>query len=66
MKHVIRLDLEVDVKDDDEAGEIVNTLIELSDYIVRPKHYQWRFAQLDDGLDDADLEKVMAQAQIDD
>ena len=64
MKHVIRLDLEVDVEDQDAAGALVNQLTEFATEVIAPEHYQWRIAQVDDGLDDADLEKVMAQATM--
>jgi len=64
MKHVIRLDLEVDVEDQDAAGALVNQLTEFAVDVIEPEHYQWRIAQLDDGLDDPDLEKVMSQATM--
>ena len=64
MKHVIRLDLEVEVEDQDAAGEMVNQLTEFAVEVIEPEHYQWRIAQLDDGLDDPDLEKVMSQATM--
>ena len=62
MKYVIRLDLEVDVEDQDAAGAIVNQLTAFAVDVFEPEHYRWRIAQVDDGLDDADLEKAMAQA----
>lgn len=64
MKHVIRLDLEVEAEDQDMAGAMVNQLTEFAVDVIEPEHYQWRIAQVDDGLDDPDLEKVMAQATM--
>ena len=62
MKHVIRLDLEVEAEDQDAAGAMVNQLTEFAVEVIEPEHYQWRIAQVDDGLDDPDLEKMMSQA----
>ena len=64
MKHVIRLDLEVEAEDQDAAGAMVNQLTEFAVEVIEPEHFQWRIAQVDDGIDDADLEKVMAKATM--
>lgn len=64
MKHVIRLDLEVDRDSEEGVGVAVNQLISFANDVIEPEHYQWRIAQVDEGLDDPDLEKVMSQATM--
>ena len=62
MKHVIRFDIEVDRDTSEEVGEVVNQLIGFAVDVIEPEHYQWRTAQVDDGFDDPELEKMMSQA----
>jgi len=64
MKYVIRLDVEVEADDQEGVGDLINQLATCGLDVVLPEHFQWRIAQLDDGLDDADLEKTMSQAVI--
>ena len=64
MKHVIRLDIELDRDTGAEVGVAINQLISFANEVIEPEHYQWRTAQVDDGLDDPELEKVMAQATM--
>lgn len=64
MKFVIRLDLEVDIEDEEGVGSAINDLIGFAVEVIEPEHYRWKFTPAEDGLDDPDLEKLMSQATM--
>jgi hypothetical protein len=61
-RYVIRLDVEIEAKNQDNAGKEINYLIETAYNIKGLKHFQW--ALVGGQLDDPDLEKNILMARL--